>query len=764
MTLPRVRCGFALWLLVLATPGSTSRAVRLLSDNDGLSNADLHDMELNFLRHVVVNNPLDVRGLLNYALFAQFVLQKFGMAERLFALAVARPQDKDFPLALKLSFRFQKHRLPSSVSPGRGPTHAVYVDKTTQTLATIGAWSRLCFRVQQQYPVYFWSCATVQLPRPFQQSLNRCHALTLQRVWEYRLELPQVPNNVRNRDCVFRHFVHKLVVQNADVAGEIDDAWATDPLLSPIGVLACFTDLQTSHVRTATLMYSAILSVQPDNVIAMQCLALCYLASESPLHQVSRRAEALLQQAAVVDAKAPQSRKGTDLWWIGHYFVFGLLVNQGNPTIVLNVALVHEFVVLNIRIARQCFHWAALRSMHGLALRFYRRHVICSNPVAYDLASLVRALKYHNSVRAKYDADPTRPAAVTNYALHVHTFERAKELYKEALAVSKHHVLSSCYALFLLAVCQPPRLHSAREAATRLIEARRASSSFKADFRVAHRCFFRYALVVFPHEPWAWLNYALLMECIYEDAEVADLMYQRGLALQDKLQRQGKRRQSSTDATATTFLDESSDKFDAALCMHAIQLVAPMVAPNISKQCNANGAVAMYQTVLDASPRHPHASWCLGLALLSLGRMDEATQLIYPQAPTGLLAAASASIRKLSMPLRSRSIVSDHGLRRTGTANAMMDRPSKSSGSPTKPPPPAAYRPPSARLVSPSNRSRHAHILAVFQLQVVRFPADPAALLHYALVLQHNAQCPNFALARYFMQRAVRYARTNDSI
>ncbi|KAF0693614.1 Aste57867_15479 [Aphanomyces stellatus] len=170
--------------------------------------------------------------------------------------------------------------------------------------------------------------------------------------------------------------------------------------------------------------------------------------------------------------------------------------------------------------------------------RFYHRHIAVKKPYPWGLASLVRALKYHATVTAKYAKDRSRPAAVTNFALHVHTFQnnvkKAKDLYKEALAVSDHHVLSCCYALYLLAVCQPPRLHSARDAEARLAAAKQSVPRLQEDFAVAHDNFFRYAITAFPDASWAWLNYALLLECIYAEYDKADHIYRHGLAVEAK--------------------------------------------------------------------------------------------------------------------------------------------------------------------------------------------------------------------------------------
>ncbi|KAF0704246.1 hypothetical protein AaE_015037 [Aphanomyces astaci] len=104
LTSPAVRCGYALWLLSESSPGSTTKAVHLLADMtvEMKTNGVLRALEVTFLRFVVMCNPPDVQGLLNYALYAQFVLQQYDVAERLFAAAVAFPQDDHFPLALKV--------------------------------------------------------------------------------------------------------------------------------------------------------------------------------------------------------------------------------------------------------------------------------------------------------------------------------------------------------------------------------------------------------------------------------------------------------------------------------------------------------------------------------------------------------------------------------------------------------------------------------------------------------------------------------------
>ncbi|RHY92889.1 hypothetical protein DYB35_000497 [Aphanomyces astaci] len=513
---------------------------------------------------------------------------------------------------VQLSFRFRQHRLPRNVSSGLGPTRAVYYDKTTQTVVTLGCWSRLCFYVRQIYPVYFW-----------------CHALTFQRVWEDRimLGLLNVPHDVREYVAQLRQSQAISKLQELDMSEiEIHDSWANDPALCPLGLLVCcFEDTRAFWRFYGSLWRQLRRRYLPQLTSAVNFHNKIKAQDTTPIER------ALMVHALHGDVATASAMYMT------------ILSNQPRDSVQLQ------------------------DHTHGVectpARRFYRRHVTCTTPVAFGVKSLVRALKYHHSARVKYEADPTRSAAVANYALHVHTFEndpkRAKQLYKEALTVSKHHVVSCCYALFLLAVCQPPRLHSTREAATRIAEAKRASPTWQADFAVAHHCFFRYALVAHPSESWAWLNYALLMECIYEDAEVADHMYRRGLALEEEIKA---RRQTRNPA---------SDR---------------------GRQFHRRGTT----TSGSSSPTIP-------------------------------------AVRRV-----------------------------RGGGDPSRPP---STTRPSPIHTPPKLSKASAHIALVFQFQAVRRPMDPTSLLQFALVLQHDPHRPDafLAVARFFMQRAVRCAQADDS-
>ncbi|RHY36021.1 hypothetical protein DYB34_000054 [Aphanomyces astaci] len=630
LTSPAVRCGYALWLLSESSPGSTTKAVHLLADMtvEMKTNGVLRALEVTFLRFVVMCNPPDVQGLLNYALYAQFVLQQYDVAERLFAAAVAFPQDDHFPLALKLSFRFRQHRLPRNVSSGLGPTRAVYYDKTTQTVVTLGCWSRLCFYVRQIYPVYFWY-----------------HALTFQRVWEDRimLGLLNVPHDVREYVAQLRQSQAISKLQEVDMSEiEIHDSWANDPALCPLGLLVCCFE-NTPAERGHSIFGSQW---------------------NTRLHAVSK----LTWQTKVLPcfqfalAKSPRSPR---VW-----LLVALIAHYIQPT---NAVLAHRLYHHSLALAASdkrvadVVHYAFWRFYGSLWRQLRRRY----------LPQLTSAVNFHNKIKAQ-DTTPIERALMV-HALHgdVATAsamymtilsnqprdsndpKRAKQLYKEALTVSKHHVVSCCYALFLLAVCQPPRLHSTREAATRIAEAKRASPTWQADFAVAHHCFFRYALVAHPSESWAWLNYALLMECIYEDAEVADHMYRRGLALEEEIKARRQTRNPTSDR---------------------------------GRQFHRRGTT----TSGSSSPTIP-------------------------------------AVRRV-----------------------------REDGDPSRPP--STTRP--SPIHTPSKLSKaSAHIALVFQFQAVRQPTDPTSLLQFALVLQHDPHRPDafLAVARFFMQRAVRCAQADDS-
>ncbi|EQC39745.1 hypothetical protein SDRG_03171 [Saprolegnia diclina VS20] len=172
---------------------------------------------------------------------------------------------------------------------------------------------------------------------------------------------------------------------------------------------------------------------------------------------------------------------------------------------------------------------ASLAVQHAMARRLqrlYRRYV---RPiVTVSLYYLVQALKYHATVEAKYKAEPTRAAAIINYTLHVHTFQRngrtTKALYRDALKVSAHPVLSCAYAIHLLATCQAPRLHTLAEANQRIADAKAATNDARF-FSLALHAFFHYAVLYDPNDPTAWLHLALVLDHIYDDVDRAETCF-----------------------------------------------------------------------------------------------------------------------------------------------------------------------------------------------------------------------------------------------
>jgi hypothetical protein len=134
-----------------------------------------------------------------------------------------------------------------------------------------------------------------------------------------------------------------------------------------------------------------------------------------------------------------------------------------------------------------------------------------------DIGTIIRALRFQQDAEKKYAAYPDRLSSIVNYALLLHCFEhdmvKARQLYKRAVEMAPHNPLvARAYALFLLAVCEPPRQQTWIQAVEMLRTAKRRDPDFKK-FKEAEDSFFHWGVVSQPDNAQALCEW-----CIYNVA------------------------------------------------------------------------------------------------------------------------------------------------------------------------------------------------------------------------------------------------------
>ena len=214
----------------------------------------------------------------------------------------------------------------------------------------------------------------------------------------------------------------------------------------------------------------------------------------------------------------------------------------------------------------------------------YSRPTACRPPcpcrVTYPI--LIQALRIQREAEDKFKQFPNRLSSLVNWAMVLHTqnfdFDQARALYKQAAEISPENpVLLRAQAIFMLVSCEPPRqvvfkravdmLRSAdirdpkREKVSRqstvgsfqfsrrtLVRSRpppcpplHLSSSHHPSlptlsplstlqFKIAEDSLFHWAVVTNPTNCRALLNYAVLMQGVVKDFDMAEKFYRRALA------------------------------------------------------------------------------------------------------------------------------------------------------------------------------------------------------------------------------------------
>jgi hypothetical protein len=156
-----------------------------------------------------------------------------------------------------------------------------------------------------------------------------------------------------------------------------------------------------------------------------------------------------------------------------------------------------------------------------------------------DMLQIVRALRFINTAEQSYKDKPTSLASIINYALLLHTqhfdWKEAKIQYKKAYEMAPSNPLLLCsYGLFLLANCDYPRDKTWDEG-QRMIQYAKSMDKKLEKFEVAKKSFFHWSVVSNNKHPLAWLNWALINQCIEEEClNKAEKYYRTALDLPGK--------------------------------------------------------------------------------------------------------------------------------------------------------------------------------------------------------------------------------------
>jgi tetratricopeptide (TPR) repeat protein len=150
-----------------------------------------------------------------------------------------------------------------------------------------------------------------------------------------------------------------------------------------------------------------------------------------------------------------------------------------------------------------------------------------------DMLQIVRALRFINTAKQSYIEKPDSLASIINYALLLHTqefdYKAAKVYYKKAYELAPSNPLLLCsYGIFLLSEAGYPR-EQTWEQGQRMIQNALSMDPKLQKFEVAKTSFFHWSVVSNNKNSLAWLNWALINQCIDGEYNKAEKYYRTAL-------------------------------------------------------------------------------------------------------------------------------------------------------------------------------------------------------------------------------------------
>jgi len=153
-----------------------------------------------------------------------------------------------------------------------------------------------------------------------------------------------------------------------------------------------------------------------------------------------------------------------------------------------------------------------------------------------SITQVAKAAKFIHDAEYNYEKDQTKVSHCFNFALLCHCikfdFEKARLLYKDVLRRSPYHpVIGRAYGIFLHTTCEAPFISKIEKARDFFREAKLRDPDLKL-FNTAIECAFHWAVVAYPSNVLAVLNYALLQQCILGNYKFAEKLYRKALSIE----------------------------------------------------------------------------------------------------------------------------------------------------------------------------------------------------------------------------------------
>lgn len=156
-----------------------------------------------------------------------------------------------------------------------------------------------------------------------------------------------------------------------------------------------------------------------------------------------------------------------------------------------------------------------------------------------NFSQIVKAVKYTDDIERKYKHNPLKLSSRVNFALLNHCLnfdvQRAKSLYEDAISQSPcHPVISRAYGIFILATSSETEMTQNFKRACNFFKEAEVIDPGALKFRSAIENFFYWSVILYPNNPDALLNYALLHQCILGEYYRAERIYRRALSFDSK--------------------------------------------------------------------------------------------------------------------------------------------------------------------------------------------------------------------------------------
>ena len=152
----------------------------------------------------------------------------------------------------------------------------------------------------------------------------------------------------------------------------------------------------------------------------------------------------------------------------------------------------------------------------------------------FDFAHVAKVVKFVQDVKAKFAVSPEKLSNRVNYALLCQclhfNLDRARSLYKDVIVKSPcHPVIARAYGIFILSSGERPKTQIFEKACGFFRDAKSVDPSLKK-FQSTIENYFHWAVLMYPNDPRALLNYALLHQCVLGEYYRAEKIYRHAIS------------------------------------------------------------------------------------------------------------------------------------------------------------------------------------------------------------------------------------------